>query len=137
MLWKFRIFAIGGVSLALLPREAAGGGRWDPKKGIGQLRGYVAMQWFLRAARSGWAEAQTAIAQNYRARGDNMEAVRWYRLAAEQGEYAALLAMGEMSAKGEGMPQDNEAAATWLRRALEWGYEAWDKRTWALLGRNL
>jgi hypothetical protein len=69
MLWKFRIFAIGGVSLALLPREAAGGGRWDPKKGIGQLRGYVAMQWFLRAAGSGLAEAQTAIASAWRQRG--------------------------------------------------------------------
>ena len=94
------------------------------------------MQMFRNAARSGLAEAQTAIAQYYRERADYAVAVRWYRMAAEQGEYAALVAMGEMSFKGEGVSQDNVAAAKWFRMALEWDEEAWAKRTLALMGRK-
>ena len=93
----------------------------------------VAMQMFRNAARCGLAEAQTAIAQYYRERADYAVAVRWYKMAAEQGEYAALVAMGEMSFKGEGVSQDNVAATKWLRRVLEWSEEAWAKRTWSLL----
>lgn len=96
----------------------------------------VAMQMFRYAARRGLAEAQTAIAQYYRKRADYPVAVRWYKMAAEQGEYAALVAMGEMSFKGEGVPQDSVAAAKWFRRALEWDEEAWAKRIWLLLGRK-
>ncbi len=55
---------------------------------------------------------------------------------AEQGEYAALVAMGEMSFRGEGLPQDHVAAAKWFRQALEWDKEAWAQRTWGLLGRG-
>lgn len=93
----------------------------------------VAMQMFRNAARSGLAEAQTAIAQYYRERSDYAVAVRWYRMAAEQGEYAALVAMGEMNFRGEGMPKDDVIAARWLRKALEWDEGEWVKRTWALL----
>jgi len=96
----------------------------------------VAMQMFRHAAKCGLAEAQTAIAQYYRERADYSVAVRWYRMAAEQGEYAALVAMGEMSFRGEGLPQDHVAAAKWFRQALEWDKEAWAQRTWGLLGRG-
>ena len=94
------------------------------------------MQMFRNTARCGLAEAQTAIAQYYRERADYVVAVRWYKMAAEQGEYAALVAMGEMSFRGEGMPQDNVAAAKWFCLALEWDEESWSKRTWGLLGRS-
>ena len=93
----------------------------------------TAMRLFRSAARSGLAEAQTAIAQHYRERADYSVAVRWYRLAAEQGEYAALLAMGEMCLNGEGVPQDVVAAAKWFRTALEWDDDAWFNRTCSLV----
>ena len=94
------------------------------------------MQMFRNAARSGLAEAQTAIAQYYRERSDYAVAVRWYRMAAEQGEYAALVALGEMNFRGEGVPKDDVIATKWLRTALEWTESAWIKRTWLLLGRK-
>ena len=96
----------------------------------------VAMQMFRNAARKGLAEAQTAIAQYYREHADYVVAVRWYKMAADQGEYAALIAMGEMSFKGEGVSQDSVAAAKWFHMALKWDEEAWAKRTWALMGRK-
>lgn len=96
----------------------------------------VAMQMFRNAARSGLAEAQSAIAQYYRERAEYAVAFRWYRMAAQQGEYAALVAIGEMNFRGEGMPQDNVAAAKWFRKALKWDEEAWSKRTWERLGRG-
>lgn len=97
----------------------------------------VAMRLFRDAARSGLAEAQSAIAQYYRGRSDYAVAVRWFRMAAGQGEYSAMLALGEMCFKGTGVPQDNVEAANWFRRALDRDEEAWAKRTWSLLGRNL
>ncbi len=53
---------------------------------------------------------------------DDEEAVRWYRLAAEQGNAGGQSALGSMYARGEGVPEDDEEAAWWYRLAAEQGY---------------
>ena len=54
----------------------------------------------------------------------NGEAVRWYRLAAEQGYAAAQFNLGVMYATGEGVPEDDAEAVRWYRLAAEQGYAA-------------
>ena len=54
-------------------------------------------------------------------RRDDAEAVRWYRLAAEQGDASAQLDLGVMYATGEGVPQDAAEAVRWFRLAAEQG----------------
>ena len=64
---------------------------------------------------------------------DDAEAVRWYRLAAEQGHASAQFNLGLMYDKGEGVPQDDAEAVRWFRLAAEQG-NAWaQKRLDAML----
>ena len=53
---------------------------------------------------------------------DEAEAVRWYRLAAEQGDAAAQFNLGLMYANGEGVLKDEAEAVRWYRKAVEQGY---------------
>ncbi len=48
---------------------------------------------------------------------DYAEAVRWYRMAAEQGNAIAQLNLGLGYAKGQGVPQDFATAHMWLNIA--------------------
>ena len=48
---------------------------------------------------------------------DDIEAVAWYRLAAEQGFADAHVNLGRMYANGEGVSQDNVEAHMWLNLA--------------------
>ena len=52
---------------------------------------------------------------------DFVQAVKWYRLAAEQGDAYAQYTLGLMYAKGQGMPQDFVQAVKWYRLAAEQG----------------
>ena len=52
---------------------------------------------------------------------DDAEAVRWYRLAAEQGHASAQYNLGLMYDNGEGIPQDDAEAVRWYRLAAEQG----------------
>jgi TPR repeat protein len=52
---------------------------------------------------------------------DFKEALRWFRLAAEQGDPAAQFNLGLMYDEGTGIPQDFKEAARWYRRAAEQG----------------
>ena len=52
---------------------------------------------------------------------DNKEAVKWYRLAAEQGNVAAQFDLGFMYANGRGVAQDDKEAVKWYRLAAEQG----------------
>jgi TPR repeat protein len=49
------------------------------------------------------------------------EALRWYRVAANQGDADAQLALGNLYAQGEGVQQDYGAALLWFRKAAEQG----------------
>ena len=52
---------------------------------------------------------------------DYKEAVKWYRLAAEQGHAKAQYNLGLMYDNGEGVPQDYKEAVKWYRLAAEQG----------------
>ena len=50
-----------------------------------------------------------------------MEAVKWYRLAAEQGNARAQYNLGYAYDNGEGVEQDYVEAVKWFRLAAEQG----------------
>ena len=52
---------------------------------------------------------------------DHIEAVRWYRKAADQGYTAAQSNLGAMYAEGLGVPRDLRQAAAWWRMAAAQG----------------
>ena len=52
---------------------------------------------------------------------DYKEAVKWYRLAAEQGDATAQYNLGIMYDNGQGVPQDYKEAIKWYRLAAEQG----------------
>ena len=53
---------------------------------------------------------------------DYKTAVKWYRLAAEQGDADAQYNLGVMYDKGRGVPQDYKTAVKWYRLAAEQGF---------------
>ena len=52
---------------------------------------------------------------------DHTEAVRWYRLGAEQGNSDAENMLGLMYYEGSGVPQDSQQAKEWFLRAAKQG----------------
>ena len=52
---------------------------------------------------------------------DDAEAVRWYRLAADQGLADAQFSLGVMYTPGRGVPQDDAEAVRWYRLAADQG----------------
>ena len=54
---------------------------------------------------------------------DYKEAVKWYRLAAEQGDTSAQFNLGLMYAKGQSMPEDILQAHKWFNLAAAAGDE--------------
>jgi TPR repeat protein len=54
---------------------------------------------------------------------DDVEAARWFRLAAEQGNGFAQFALGFMYAIGEGIPNDDVLAYMWINLAAAQGRE--------------
>jgi len=52
---------------------------------------------------------------------DDKTAVKWYRLAAEQGHADAQYNLGWMYRTGRGVPQDDKTAVKWFRLAAEQG----------------
>ena len=54
---------------------------------------------------------------------DDAEAVRWFRLAAEQGDASAQNSLGFMYELGEGVPEDIVLAYMWYNLAAAQGNE--------------
>ena len=54
---------------------------------------------------------------------NNAEAVKWYRLAAEQGDASAQCNLGVMYANGEGVLEDYVLAYAWLNLAGAQGHK--------------
>ena len=54
-------------------------------------------------------------------RKTTVKAVKWYRLAAGQGDASAQLNLGVMYSTGEGVPQDYGEAVKWYRLAAGQG----------------
>ncbi len=53
---------------------------------------------------------------------DAVEAMAWYRRAAEQGHVVAQFSLGGMYDNGDGVAQDPAEAVVWFRRAAEQGH---------------
>ena len=54
---------------------------------------------------------------------DDAEAIRWFHLAAEQGDALAQPNLGQMYFNGRGVPQDDVSAHMWLNLAAATGDE--------------
>jgi len=54
---------------------------------------------------------------------NDVEAVRWFRLAAEQGDADAQYNLGLMYANGEGVPENDVEAYVWFSVAAAQGHE--------------
>jgi len=52
---------------------------------------------------------------------DDVEAVRWYRLAADHGDADGQVNLGLMYADGRGVPEDDPEAVRWIQLAAEQG----------------
>jgi TPR repeat protein len=115
------------------------------EKGLGVPQDFVrAHMWFILAVAQGHEEAkqdrdrtaslmapdQIAAAQTHLGymydigRGvpqDYVEAAKWYRMAAEQGDASAQSNLGIMYRRGLGVPQDDAEAVKWFRLAAEQG----------------
>jgi TPR repeat protein len=52
---------------------------------------------------------------------DFTEAMRWYKLAAENGYAFAMYAIGDLYLAGEGVPEDAKTAAEWYQKASDNG----------------
>ena len=55
-------------------------------------------------------------------RQDYTEAVKWFRLGAEQGHDESQYNLGFCYLEGYGVPQNNEEAVKWFRLAAEQGH---------------
>jgi TPR repeat protein len=67
-------------------------------------------------------ELQSILGDMFSKEEDMKEAVRWYRLAADQGDTRAQNNLGAMLAKGEGVAEDKAEAIQWFRLAVDKGY---------------
>ena len=100
-----------------------------------------AVRWYYQAARQGDTGAQHGL-QRFAEGGDvdaqsllglmyefgygvpqsYGEAVKWYRMAAEQDCNPAMVCLASMYKQGKGAPQNGVEAAEWYRKAAEQGF---------------
>ena len=80
----------------------------------------------LRKANAGDVEAQWSLGWMYHhgedVPVDNIEAVKWYRKAAERGHALAQWQLGFMHDQGTGVARDEEEAIKWWLKAAEQGH---------------
>ncbi|CUP25407.1 FOG: TPR repeat%2C SEL1 subfamily [Bacteroides xylanisolvens] len=75
----------------------------------------------LELSNEGDVFAQANVAWGYRKGYDNLEAVKWYQKAAEQGLAIAQYKLGTMYEKGRGVEPSDEKAVEWFQKAAEQG----------------
>ncbi len=65
-----------------------------------------ALEYKLIAAKAGYDLAQRAVGNHYCKKGDYDEAIKWWRMSAEQGDPTALYNLSVMYNEGKGVPKD-------------------------------
>jgi len=85
------------------------------------------LELYQKAAEQGEVNAQVRLGNVYyfgtnEVKKDNIEAAKWFRLAAAQGDASAENNLGVMNELGMGMPIDAKAAVDWFRKSAEQGY---------------
>jgi TPR repeat protein len=84
----------------------------------------IALPRLRELADQGNARAQFKLGKLYDGQGvaqSEAEALKWYRLSAEQGEADAQYGLGVMHFVGQGMAKDDAEAAKWFGKAAEQG----------------
>jgi TPR repeat protein len=95
----------------------------------GQTDMAKAMDYFRKGAEAGDADCQTSLGMFYQAgdripsgvKADPVEAVKWYRLAAEQNHTEAIQHLGMIYVTGQGVTQDVVEGAKWFMKGAELG----------------
>lgn len=87
---------------------------------------FVGIDAMMKLAKKGNAGAQNYVGMAYDLGSgvgqDYGEAVKWYRLAAEQGHVDSQLRLGKMFGEGICVKQDLTEATKWYRLAAEQGH---------------
>lgn len=83
------------------------------------MDGLVVMK---KLAVQNYAPAQAVIGEFLDGSEEDVEAVGWFMLAANQGDTAGEFGLGSMYLKGEGVAKDPEKALHWIKRAFEKDY---------------
>jgi TPR repeat protein len=93
---------------------------------------YFSLEQWLEVAERGDSRAQTTVGRMYAsgtaAPEDTVEAVRWYRLAAEQDYGPAQIELGFMYEQGRGVLQDYSEAIRWYQLAADRGHVSAQKK---------
>lgn len=82
-----------------------------------------ALPLFRQAAEEGSADAQAWLGYLLDLAEENVESVRWYRAAAEQGHAEGLAGLADMYAKGEGVEKDLGEARSLYEKAADSGHD--------------
>jgi TPR repeat protein len=94
----------------------------DPDSEVSQELDTVisSLEPIVRAALEGKATAQATMGALRREGGGGLiEAINWFRKAADQGHALAQYSLGDMYRKGEGIPQDYKEALKWFHKAAD------------------
>lgn len=86
-------------------------------------------EYYSKGAEAGDADCQTAMGMFYQAgdkipsgiEADPVEAVKWYKMAAEQGHTEAIQHLATMNAMGMGIEKNEKEAVQWYRKGAELG----------------
>ncbi len=125
--------------MALFPVPARGSVQSPPSISCADLYSRSPLEDLTRCAEQGNARAQSALGLKYASGAgvpeDDVEAVRWYRLAAEQGDAGAQWSLGTMYEKGDGVPQDDVLAYMWCLLSAAQGNASAQETTDIIEGR--
>lgn len=86
-----------------------------------QINLAAAKSWLERAAAKGHVDAQTTLGLLLFQNGAQAEALKWLKMAAEQGEARALLVYGTALYNGDGVTQDQVLGYAYVSRAAARG----------------
>lgn len=73
------------------------------------------------SAEQGDSESQRQLGHRHAQARNFPEAVKWYRLAAKQGDMKAIMVLADMYSDGRGVQQDNAEAVIWYEMAANQG----------------
>jgi hypothetical protein len=80
------------------------------------------LRWLYRSAEQHYVPSQNCLGFLCDDKGQLLEAVRWYRLAADQGYAEAQCNLGLCYERGDGVAKSEEEAVSWYRLAADQGH---------------
>ena len=121
----FKSYSLFALILLLIPILAAAGQLEDGSAALEKKQYKKAHALLLPLAKKGNVFAQYNVAVMY-AKGlgvtkNDVEAVKWYKKAAEQGDANAQANLGLMYENGRGVKQDYNKAMTWYQKSAKQG----------------